>query len=73
MSVVHVNEKGGSFGGTEEYIALMTSALAVRSVRSHLVCGVVYDTVPPELESVHVVEGSIPVGLDETPVRRWRR
>ena len=40
-SIVHVNEKGGSFGGTEEYIALVTSALASRGVRSHLVCGVV--------------------------------
>ena len=56
-SVVHVNEKGGSFGGTEEYIALLTSALKVRGVRSHLVCGVVSGTLPPDLESVHVVKG----------------
>jgi glycosyltransferase involved in cell wall biosynthesis len=56
-SVVHVNEKGGSFGGTEEYIALITSALAARGVRSHLVCGVVLGSLPPELESVYVVEG----------------
>jgi glycosyltransferase involved in cell wall biosynthesis len=56
-SVVHVNEKGGSFGGTEEYIALLTSALAARGVRSHLVCGVVSGTLPPDLESIHVVEG----------------
>src|SRR5918994_1568115 len=56
-SVVHVNEKGGSFGGTEEYIALVTSALKVRGVRSHLVCGVVSGTLPTDLESVHVVEG----------------
>jgi glycosyltransferase involved in cell wall biosynthesis len=56
-SVVHVNEKGGNFGGTEEYIALMTSALSARSIRSHLVCGVVSGTLPPDLDSVHVVEG----------------
>jgi glycosyltransferase involved in cell wall biosynthesis len=56
-SVVHVNEKGGSFGGTEEYIALVTSALAARGVRSHLVCGAVSGTLPGDLESVHVVEG----------------
>ena len=56
-SVLHVNEKGGSFGGTEEYIALTTSALTARSVRSHLACGTVSGTLPPELESVHVVEG----------------
>jgi glycosyltransferase involved in cell wall biosynthesis len=55
-SVVHVNEKGGNFGGTEEYIALLTAALEARGVRSHLVCGVVAGTLPPDLESVHVVE-----------------
>ena len=56
-SMVHVNEKGGSFGGTEEYLALLTAALKVRGVRSHLVCGVVSGTLPPDLESVHVVKG----------------
>ena len=56
-SILHVNEKGGSFGGTEEYIALITSALKARGVRSHLVCGVVSGTLSPDLESVHVVEG----------------
>ena len=56
-SVLHVNEKGGSFGGTEEYIALITSALAAHGVRSHLVCGVVLGSLPPKLESVCVVEG----------------
>ena len=55
--MVHVNEKGGSFGGTEEYLALLTAALKVRGVRSHLVCGVVSGTLPPDLESVHVVNG----------------
>ena len=56
-SVVHVNEKGGSFGGTEEYIALITAALRARGVRSHLVCGIVAGSLPTDLESVHVVEG----------------
>jgi hypothetical protein len=56
-SVVHVNEKGGSFGGTEEYIALVTSALSARGIQSHLVCGVVSGTLPGDLESVHVVPG----------------
>ena len=56
-SIVHVNEKGGSFGGTEEYISLVTSALSRRGVHSHLVCGLLGGTVPPELDSVHVVEG----------------
>jgi len=56
-SIVHVNEKGGSFGGTEEYISLVTSELSRRGVRSHLVCGVLGGTVPVEFDSVHVVEG----------------
>jgi glycosyltransferase involved in cell wall biosynthesis len=54
---VHVNEKGGSFGGTEEYIALVTCALSARGVRSHLVCGIVAGALPDGLESVHIVEG----------------
>lgn len=56
-SIVHVNEKGGCFGGTEEYIALLTSTLARRGVRSHLVCGLVTGIVPADLSSVHVVDG----------------
>ncbi len=56
-SVVHINEKGGSFGGTEEYITLLTSALAGRGVQSHLVCGLVAGDASQDLSSVHVVEG----------------
>lgn len=56
-SIVHINEKGGSFGGTEEYIALVTAALGARGVRSHLVCGVVSGELPATLASVTVVDG----------------
>ncbi len=56
-SVVHINEKGGSFGGTEEYVTLLTSALAGRGVQSHLVCGLVAGDASQDLSSVHVVEG----------------
>jgi glycosyltransferase involved in cell wall biosynthesis len=56
-SIVHVNEKGGSFGGTEEYLSLVTSELSRRGVCSHLVCGVLGGTGPLEFDSVHVVEG----------------
>ncbi len=56
-SIVHVNEKGGCFGGTEEYIALLASELARRGVRSHLVCGLVTGVVPADLSSVHIVDG----------------
>jgi glycosyltransferase involved in cell wall biosynthesis len=56
-SIVHVNEKGGRFGGTEEYLELVTAELASRGVRSHLVCGFVAGAVSPALESVDVVDG----------------
>jgi glycosyltransferase involved in cell wall biosynthesis len=56
-SIVHVNEKGGRFGGTEEYLDLCTSHLLGRGVRSHLVCGVAAGELPAELESVQVVPG----------------
>lgn len=56
-SIVHVTERGGSFGGTEEYISLVTSELSRQGVRSHLVCGTVGSTVPPGMASVDVVEG----------------
>src|SRR3954463_1018448 len=56
-SVVHVNEKGGSFGGTEEYIALVTAGLTACGVRSSLVCGVVTGTLPEALGEVRVVPG----------------
>jgi glycosyltransferase involved in cell wall biosynthesis len=56
-SVVHVNEKGGSFGGTEEYIALVTAALSPLGVRSSLVCGAVTGSLPPDLDEVRVVAG----------------
>lgn len=56
-SVLHINEKGGRFGGTEEYLALLTAGLARAGVRSHLACGIVGGSTPPELSSVHVIEG----------------
>jgi glycosyltransferase involved in cell wall biosynthesis len=56
-SIVHVNEKGGCFGGTEEYISLLSSMLAGRGVQSHLVCGRVTGELSADLTSVHVVEG----------------
>jgi glycosyltransferase involved in cell wall biosynthesis len=56
-SIVHVTEKGGSFGGTEEYISLVTSDLGARGVRSHLVCGTVGSDPPAGLASVDVVGG----------------
>lgn len=55
-SILHVNQKGGSFGGTEEYISLVTSGLRRRGVRSHLVCGVLRGDAPRDLDSLHIME-----------------
>ena len=54
-SIVHVNEKGGRFGGTEEYLALVTAELNARGVSSHLVCGQTHDDAT-DWESVHQVD-----------------
>src|SRR4051812_46815725 len=56
-SIVHVNEKGGSFGGTEEYVEALTGALAARGVSSHLLCGLVSGGLPHGLASTRIVEG----------------
>ena len=69
---MHVNEKGGSFGGTEEYIALLTSRPRARGVRSHLVCGVVTGALPADLESVHIVEGLASRQPLPAPASSWR-
>lgn len=56
-SILHVNQKGGSFGGTEEYISLVTRDLRAHGVRSHLVCGVVRGDPPRDLDSLQILEG----------------
>ena len=55
LSVLHVNEKGGNFGGTEEYIELVSRAWRRRGVRCELLCGRLVGQ-PAELDAIHVVE-----------------
>lgn len=55
-SILHINEKGGRFGGTEEYIDRLTVRLRGEGVQSHLVCGV-DGAAAHELDSVRVVPG----------------
>lgn len=62
-SILHINEKGGRFGGTEEYIDLITPELARRGVRSHLVCGRVVGDLPATIDSTLVIHGL----ADRTP------
>lgn len=56
-SIVHINEKGGRFGGTEEYIDLITPELSARGVRSHLVCGTVVGDLPDTIDSTQTIAG----------------
>jgi glycosyltransferase involved in cell wall biosynthesis len=56
-SVVHINEKGGSFGGTEEYVALLTAALSAAGVRSSLICGLVTGSLPAGLDEIRIIPG----------------
>lgn len=56
-SIVHINEKGGRFGGTEEYIDLLSADLARRGVRSHLICGRVTGDESTVIDSTTVIDG----------------
>ncbi|MPY96010.1 MAG: glycosyltransferase [Acidimicrobiia bacterium] len=57
-SLLHVNEKGGRFGGTEEYLAVLGAELGRRQVTSHLVCGSHGSDLPDDgLASTHLLDG----------------
>ncbi len=43
--ILHINEKGGRFGGAEEYIAALARAMSRAGIESHLI----YDHAPGEL------------------------
>ena len=50
-TILHVNEKGGLFGGTEEYIATLTEHLNRQGVASHLLYEHAAGGLPPGLAS----------------------
>lgn len=54
QSIVHVNEKSGRFGGTEEYIDTLVQTCTDRGVRSYLVYGKRHGTVGPDLNLIEV-------------------
>ncbi len=56
-SLLHVNEKGGRFGGTEEYLSVLGAELRRRRVLSHLACGSHGTDLPEGLASTHLIEG----------------
>lgn len=56
-SILHVNEKGGRFGGTEEYVDSLSRCLAPMGVKSHVLCGVVVGDLPAAVDSTQVIPG----------------
>ena len=57
QSILHINEKGGKFGGTEEYIASLTQLLSGLGIRSHLIYEHLHGTLPEKLESHQKIPG----------------
>ena len=54
QSIVHVNEKAGRFGGTEEYIDTLVQTCTAQEIQSYLVYGKKHGAVGPDLELVEV-------------------
>ncbi len=53
-SVLHINDRAGRFGGTEQYIGSLTEALASQNVTSHLAYGVLTGDAPDGPQLHHV-------------------
>lgn len=53
-SVLHVNDKGGSFGGTEQYIASVAAGLAEAGIANHLAYGELSGPTAPHLSHFHI-------------------
>ena len=57
QSILHINEKGGKFGGTEEYIDSLTHLLSDQGIRSHLIYEHLHGSLPDDLESSQKIPG----------------
>jgi glycosyltransferase involved in cell wall biosynthesis len=56
-SILHLNDKAGQFGGTEEYIASITRLFSSIDVASYLVFGKQYGLISPDFISYFKVPG----------------
>lgn len=63
-SVLHINEKAGRFGGTEEYVDSLTEICSNKGIKSYLICGVEHGERHPNL-----ILFSIP-GLEDRDARK---
>lgn len=50
-SILHINEKAGQFGGTEEYIVSLTKLLSPLKISSHLIYDHLHGRIPSSVES----------------------
>ncbi len=56
-SVLHINEKGGKFGGTEEYIASLAKLLSLRGISSHLIYEHLHGNLSSDITSHRKIDG----------------
>ncbi len=56
-SIVHVNEKFGQFGGTEEYIASLASLVSSLGIKSHIFYEHLHGNVPSFINKYAVIPG----------------
>ncbi len=56
-SILHINEKGGKFGGTEEYIASLAKLLSLRGISSHFIYEHLYGNLPSDIASHRKIDG----------------
>ncbi|MBO1350544.1 MAG: glycosyltransferase family 4 protein [Hormoscilla sp. GUM202] len=59
-SILHINEKGGKFGGTEEYIISLAQLLMPMGTTSHLLYDGVHGTMPTVPEKSEISHTFIP-------------
>jgi glycosyltransferase involved in cell wall biosynthesis len=69
-AILHVNEKGGQFGGTEEYIATLSSMLHLYGISSSLIYGTKFGDIPDAIAAhFHVPGLSVRGGGTDAPHR----
>ncbi len=55
--ILHINEKGGRFGGTEEYIAALVTSMSRAGIGSHLIYDHAPGPLPEDLASAVRIDG----------------
>jgi len=56
-SIVHVNEKFGQFGGTEEYIASLARLVSPYGIKSHIYYEHLHGNIPSHIDKYEKIPG----------------